>query len=428
MARWLPIGIVVLVLGGVLMFSDRLVDIWPSLRNPTDSVSPASRNLEPAPASTSAEARTLPHNGTSEELFAFITRGLASFSAGGQGPAMDIPSTVTFGLLFVDPSDPNGGERGAPGWREFSSAKVIDAQLRDVMWKDRTLPAAVLTLSIQFMNRSAGTRTEACLIVCGINDKDFQVWRDVSCYKCQDKDKLADWKLRTKFDAPSETAPDAAPPASAIIEDTVEGAVEGTVYIDNVPAGRGIVVNLRASDKGVGVGWITLFANTDDHGTFRFEHVEPGTYCALVTTGGIKPFETCEIRILPRQNTGPQGLPIMLRRLSSQTAASQPTATATTEDPLHVGGEVTEPIEIARTKPEYPEAARRARLQGIVLLEAIIDKDGAVRSVRVLSGIDPLLDTSAMRAVQEWKYRAATFRGHPVPVYLTVTVKYTLGE
>jgi len=91
-----------------------------------------------------------------------------------------------------------------------------------------------------------------------------------------------------------------------------------------------------------------------------------------------------------------------------------------------VGGEVKEPIEIVKTQPQYPEAARKARMQGIVILEAIITKEGTVESVRVLRGINPLLDASAMRAVQQWKYKPATFNGRPVPVYLTVTVKFTL--
>ena len=96
------------------------------------------------------------------------------------------------------------------------------------------------------------------------------------------------------------------------------------------------------------------------------------------------------------------------------------------EEPMRVGGEVKEPIEISRVRPQYPEAARKARMQGVVILEAIITKDGAVSDVRVLRGINPLLDNAAMRAVQQWKYKPATFNGRTVPVYLTVTVTFTL--
>lgn len=97
------------------------------------------------------------------------------------------------------------------------------------------------------------------------------------------------------------------------------------------------------------------------------------------------------------------------------------------EEPMRVGGEVKEPIEVSRVKPQYPEAARKARMQGVVILEAIITKDGSVSDVRILRGINPLLDNAAMRAVQQWKYKPATFNGRPVPVYLTVTVTFTLN-
>jgi len=97
------------------------------------------------------------------------------------------------------------------------------------------------------------------------------------------------------------------------------------------------------------------------------------------------------------------------------------------EEPMRVGGEVKEPVEISRVKPAYPEAARKARMQGVVILEAIITKEGSVADVRVLRGINPLLDNAAMRAVQQWKYKPATFNGRPVPVYLTVTVTFTLN-
>jgi protein TonB len=96
------------------------------------------------------------------------------------------------------------------------------------------------------------------------------------------------------------------------------------------------------------------------------------------------------------------------------------------DEPMRVGGEVKEPIEISRVKPQYPEAARKARMQGVVILEAIITKDGSVSDVRILRGINPLLDNAAMRAVQQWRYKPATFNGRPVPVYLTVTVTFTL--
>jgi protein TonB len=93
-----------------------------------------------------------------------------------------------------------------------------------------------------------------------------------------------------------------------------------------------------------------------------------------------------------------------------------------------VGTDVSEPIEIERVKPIYPETARLARIQGTVILEAVVEKDGTVSSVCVRRGVDPRLDDAASRAVLQWRYRPATWRqgGAPVAAYLTVTVTFRL--
>ncbi|HEY2797293.1 MAG TPA: energy transducer TonB [Thermoanaerobaculia bacterium] len=91
---------------------------------------------------------------------------------------------------------------------------------------------------------------------------------------------------------------------------------------------------------------------------------------------------------------------------------------------LPVGGDVRAPILLERLEPDYPEAARRARLQGTVILEATITTSGEVQQVRVLKSVNPLLDEAAVRAVRVWRYRPATLDGRTVPVYLTVTVRF----
>jgi protein TonB len=62
----------------------------------------------------------------------------------------------------------------------------------------------------------------------------------------------------------------------------------------------------------------------------------------------------------------------------------------------------------------------------VVVLEAIIGTDGAVRDVRVLRGVSPLLDPSALEAVKRWRYRAASIDGRPVAVYLQVVLTFSL--
>jgi protein TonB len=102
------------------------------------------------------------------------------------------------------------------------------------------------------------------------------------------------------------------------------------------------------------------------------------------------------------------------------------TGPGTGEEPLRVGGDVKPPQLINRVEPSYPEAARKARMEGVVILEAIITAAGNVEEVRVLKSVNPLLDSAAQRAVTAWKYRPATLNGRAVRVYLTVTVTFNL--
>jgi|CXWL01.1.fsa_nt_gi protein TonB len=98
----------------------------------------------------------------------------------------------------------------------------------------------------------------------------------------------------------------------------------------------------------------------------------------------------------------------------------------TGDEILRVGGAITAPVATNRVPPVYTEAARRARIQGVVVVEAIIDKDGNVTQVRVLKGLPMGLDRSAQEAVQRWKFKPAALNGRPVSVYFTLTVNFRL--
>lgn len=87
---------------------------------------------------------------------------------------------------------------------------------------------------------------------------------------------------------------------------------------------------------------------------------------------------------------------------------------------------VPKPVLIHRVNPEYPDIARKSRVQGIVILEAAITKEGTVENVKVLRGVHPLLDQAAVNAVRKWRYKPATVNGKPVRVHSTVTVNFKL--
>lgn len=95
--------------------------------------------------------------------------------------------------------------------------------------------------------------------------------------------------------------------------------------------------------------------------------------------------------------------------------------------PMRVGGDIQAPERLVYVPPEYPELARRARLSGVVILEATIDRDGNVTNVNILRGLGLGLDESAVRAVSQWQYTPTFYNGRPVEVLLTVTVQFQLN-
>jgi TonB family protein len=89
------------------------------------------------------------------------------------------------------------------------------------------------------------------------------------------------------------------------------------------------------------------------------------------------------------------------------------------------GFKIPEPRKIKAVHVVYPEDAKNARLQGTVLLDVTITTEGKVSDVKVLQGV-PLLDNAAVAAVSQWEYEPTILHGHPVPVVMTVTVKFQL--
>ncbi|MEW5982293.1 MAG: TonB family protein [Acidobacteriota bacterium] len=92
---------------------------------------------------------------------------------------------------------------------------------------------------------------------------------------------------------------------------------------------------------------------------------------------------------------------------------------------LRVGGSVRPPTKIVDVRAAYPEDAKNAGVQGVVIIEAVIGTDGKVSQARVLRSI-PMLDQAALDAVQQWQFTPTMLNGMLVPVVMTVTVNFTL--
>lgn len=89
---------------------------------------------------------------------------------------------------------------------------------------------------------------------------------------------------------------------------------------------------------------------------------------------------------------------------------------------------LTSPQVVSETKPEYTEAAMRARAQGAVLLEATVLENGTVGSVRLVRSLDQSygLDQKAIEAVRAWRFRPGRYQDRPVAVKVLVELLFTL--
>lgn len=93
--------------------------------------------------------------------------------------------------------------------------------------------------------------------------------------------------------------------------------------------------------------------------------------------------------------------------------------------PVRIGGDIREPQKVHNVAPVYPSLARQVRVQGTVVIQAVIGVDGSVREAQVQSSV-PLLDQAALDAVRQWRYRPTLLNGVAVPVIMTVSVRFTL--
>lgn len=93
--------------------------------------------------------------------------------------------------------------------------------------------------------------------------------------------------------------------------------------------------------------------------------------------------------------------------------------------PLHQGMQA--PRKIVNVDPIYPRAAQQAHIEGVVIIETIIDVQGRVSSAHVLRSY-PMLDQAAIDAVRQWMFTPARLNGVAVSVVMTVTVTFTLNQ
>jgi TonB family protein len=174
-------------------------------------------------------------------------------------------------------------------------------------------------------------------------------------------------------------------------------------------------------------------ARSDSNGRFDFPPVAAGKYILDVTLPGFRAMR----QELELRNTGDWDRAVILQlgdvresvtiSAGRITAQEQVPSAAAPRSPARVGGDVRAPRKTVDVKPTYPASMREAGLSGVVPIEAIIGRDGAVSSVRVLSAqVHPDFAIAAADAVRRWRFSPTLLNGAPVEVMMTVSVRFSL--
>jgi TonB family protein len=111
--------------------------------------------------------------------------------------------------------------------------------------------------------------------------------------------------------------------------------------------------------------------------------------------------------------------------MTGRIAPPPPPASPPPAGAIRVGGIIMQPTKVRHVEPPYPPIAQSARVQGVVIIEIVIEPDGRVGTARVLRSI-PLLDQAALDAVKQWEFTPTRLNGNPVPVVMTTTVQFIL--
>jgi protein TonB len=95
--------------------------------------------------------------------------------------------------------------------------------------------------------------------------------------------------------------------------------------------------------------------------------------------------------------------------------------------PVRVGGRIRPPRLVSKASPAYPPLAKQTKVQGLVTIDAVIDTEGNVVEMQVVSG-HPLLISAALEAVRQWKYEPTYLNDQPIAVKLIVSVNFQLDH
>lgn len=106
--------------------------------------------------------------------------------------------------------------------------------------------------------------------------------------------------------------------------------------------------------------------------------------------------------------------------------AAAPAQQAANEPVYKPGNGVTAPVAVKETRPQYTAEAKKAGIQGTVVLECVVENDGGVGDVKVEKSLDPGLDAEAAKAARQWRFEPGKKDGKAVRVRISLEMTFTL--
>jgi TonB family protein len=199
--------------------------------------------------------------------------------------------------------------------------------------------------------------------------------------------------------------------------------VSGTVY----DASGGIVAGAKVMLDGQEPQHFEAETNPD--GKFELTAIPPGRYTLSVSLAGFKTFQ--ESLDLQASSAWSRVITLQLgdvqETINVRSTRLAPRDTKSAPIRVRVGGNVEPPRKTHDVRPVYPESMREAGIEGVVPLEAIIDRAGTVQSVRVLTAaVHPELVRAAADAVRQWRFDPTRLNGTPVEVVMNVSITFEL--
>ena len=172
---------------------------------------------------------------------------------------------------------------------------------------------------------------------------------------------------------------------------------------------------------------------TRDHDFYAIDYNNSVAY-ASVDAIDVSGIGTRQLEVQPTSATATSTETTETAPPVAETTAPPPLETTEAPEPEAPPGGVyaavppggTQPEEIDRVIPRYPGGARRAGIQGPVVVRGIVRRDGTIDNVEIIRDLPHGLGESARQAVSRWRFRPATYRGEPIDVYYTVTVNFRL--